>query len=195
MKIVGQKSLYEGWGNYLLVTVERADGSRVKREVEHHGDGAAVLAYDPVRRTALFVRQLRIPILLAAGAGETLEVAAGLIDDDEAPETCIRREAMEEMGLRVERLEPVATIQSMPGISTERLHLFLAPYGEGDRVGEGGGLAGEDEQITIVEMPLAELAALADRGELTDAKSLILLQTLRVKHPDLFGAPAAAASV
>lgn len=195
MKIVGQTSLYEGWGNYLLVTVERPDGSRVKREVEHHGDGAAVLAYDPARRTALLVRQLRIPILLAAGTGETLEVAAGLVDDDEAPETCIRREAMEEMGLKLGALDPIATILSMPGISTERIHLFLAPYGQQDRVGEGGGLGSEDEQITIVEMPLAELAARADKGELTDAKSLILLQTLRLKRPDLFDSGPLPASV
>jgi hypothetical protein len=73
-----------------------------------------------------------------------------------------------------------------PGVSTERMDLYLAAYDEGDRTGSGGGLAEEHENITTIEMPLAELAALADSGKLNDAKSLLLVQTLRLKRPDLF---------
>ena len=186
MKIGSIKALYEGWGRYLLVSVDKPEGGRIAREVEDHGDAAGVLPYDPERRTALLVRQLRVPMLLAAGIAETLEAAAGCIDDDEEPEVCVRREAMEELGLRLGAVERVVTMQTMPGISTERIHLFLAPYSPPDRVGTGGGLEAEDEAITVVEMPLAELAALADRGELTDAKTLILLQTLRLRRPELF---------
>jgi hypothetical protein len=74
----------------------------------------------------------------------------------------------------------------MPGISTELMHLYLAPYGPGDRTGAGGGVAGEHENITIVEMKLFDLAAMADRGELVDLKTLALVQTLRLRRPDLF---------
>lgn len=186
MKIVGTETLYEGWGRYLRVTVETAGGQTVRREVEHHGDAAGVLAYDPARRTALLVRQLRVPMLLG-GDGETLEVAAGLIDDDEGAEACIRREAVEELGLVLRDIEPVVVMQTMPGISTERIHLFLAACSSSDRTGEGGGLAEEQEEIEVVEMALAELAALADRGEVRDAKTMLLLQTLRLRRPDLFG--------
>jgi nudix-type nucleoside diphosphatase (YffH/AdpP family) len=188
MKIGPVETLYRGWGHYLRVTVEMPDGSHVQREVEHHGDAAGVLAYDPVRRTALLVRQLRAPMLLAGAEGHTLEIAAGLIEDGEMPEACIRREAMEELGLEVGALEHVVTMQTMPGISTERIHLFLAAFTEADRTGHGGGLATEQEDIAVVEMPLAELAAMADRGELNDAKTMLTLQTLRLRRPDLFAA-------
>ena len=74
----------------------------------------------------------------------------------------------------------------MPGISTERMHLFLAPYGQADRIGAGGGLKDEHEDISINEVDLDELAAMADDGRLTDMKTLLLAQTLRLRRPDLF---------
>ena len=74
----------------------------------------------------------------------------------------------------------------MPGISTEQMDLFLASYAENDRVTAGGGLAEENEQITVVEIPLKDLAAAADDGSLTDMKTLVLVQTLRLRRPQLF---------
>lgn len=176
---------YEGWARVLRVRVAVEDGSNVTREVEDHGDAAGVLAYDPERRVALLARQLRAPMLLAAGEPSVLEIVAGLLDDDD-PETCARREAEEEVGLRLGRLEKVVVMQAMPGISTERIHLFLAAYGPADRVGAGGGVAGESESIGVEEHALAALAAMADRGEIGDAKTMLLVQTLRLRRPDLF---------
>ena len=75
---------------------------------------------------------------------------------------------------------------SMPAASTERLTLFLAPYSARSRVGEGGGLDHELEKLTVVEMPLDKLAAKTDNGEITDMKLLVLVQTLRLRHPQLF---------
>ena len=75
----------------------------------------------------------------------------------------------------------------MPGISTERMHLFVAVYEAADRIGEGGGLAEEHEGTRPVEIALLELSARADAGTLADLKTLALLQTLRTRRPDLFG--------
>ena len=72
----------------------------------------------------------------------------------------------------------------MPGISTERMHLYLATYR--DRVREGRGGVDEDEDITAVEFGLNELARLADSGKLADIKTLVLVQTLRLRRPELF---------
>ena len=91
---------------------------------------------------------------------------------------------MEEAGLRMRSLERVATVWTMPGISTERMDLFLGEYSEADRVHAGGGI--EDESIQVLEMPLAEIAAMADAGTLNDMKTLLLLQTLRLRRPGLF---------
>ena len=94
---------------------------------------------------------------------------------------------MEEIGLRLSVLEPVAVVWGMPGISTERAHLFLAPYSQADRVGKGGGLEEEHEEIEACEMNVDDLAAAVDRGDLADLKLLLLVQTLRLRHPELFG--------
>jgi hypothetical protein len=74
----------------------------------------------------------------------------------------------------------------MPGISTETIHLFLAAYSATDRVAAGGGLEAENEEIDVVEMALAELAAMADAGRLGDLKTLALVQSLRLRRPELF---------
>lgn len=184
-KIERVETLYSGWGRYLKAEILMPDGSRMTREIEDHGDAAGVLAYDPERRTALLVRQLRAPMLHAEGMPETLEAIAGMLDEDD-PASCVRREAEEEAGLTLRHVEAVVVMHPMPGISTERIHLFLATYAAADRTGSGGGVADEDENITVVEMPLAELADMADRGLLPDGKTMLLLQTLRLKRPDLF---------
>ncbi len=66
------------------------------------------------------------------------------------------------------------------------MDLFLAPYAIGDRVGSGGGLAEEHEQIIVVEMSCVELAAMIDSGRLVDMKTLVLALSLRHRLPELF---------
>ena len=179
------------------LTVERVrlrlGGEGMDREVEHHGDAAAVLPYDPARRCALLVRLPRAPVLLTTGEAASLEACAGMVDEDD-PETAARREAREELGLILGALESVGRVWTSPGVATERVSLFLAPYAAADRSGAGGGGAGEHEAITVIERPLTELARAADRQEIADGKLLMLLQTLRLRRPELFGpaAPSAA---
>lgn len=176
---------YQRWIRVLVASLRTAAGATGERDVEDHGDAAMVLPYDAERRLATVIRQFRAPVRLAGGDGFLLEAAAGRLDGEE-PEACARREAMEEAGLRLGPLEPVARIFSLPAISTERVSLFLAPYAVGDRVAEGGGLAEEQEEIAVIEMPLGDLAQLADEGLLTDAKLMLLVQTLRLRRPELF---------
>jgi nudix-type nucleoside diphosphatase (YffH/AdpP family) len=184
-KIVKLREVHDGWAKFSVATVRLPDGRTMTREIEDHGEAVAMLPYDPQRRTAMLVRLFRAAPFYAAGVESMLEAPAGLLDEDD-PQACARREAMEEIGLRLSALEPVAVAWPMPGLSAERMHLFLAPYAESDRVGAGGGLEEEHEDIEVVELPLAELAKEADRGEVSDLKLLVLLQTLRLRHPDLF---------
>ena len=179
------KTAYQGWGRLLIATIVLPDGSRITREMEDHGAATCVLPYDPERRVALLVRQLRAPALHVAGEPDVLEAPAGLLVGE--ADQSARREVMEETGANLGALEPVVNGWSMPGISTERMQLYLAAYSAADRTGRGGGLPGEGEAITVVEMPLAELAELADSGGLSDLKTLLLLQTLRLRRPELFG--------
>jgi nudix-type nucleoside diphosphatase (YffH/AdpP family) len=183
--IVAKRVIHEGWGKLLELTIRTGHGSEFKREVGDHGSAAAVLPYDAERRAALLVRQFRAPAFYEAGETEVLEALAGMLDGGD-PADCARREAMEEVGLRLDRLEPVASVWSSPGVSTERLHLFLAPYSGESRTGPGGGLAEEHEDITVVEVGLSELAAQSDEGGIVDMKTLALVQALRLRRPELF---------
>ncbi len=184
-RVVERKIAYSGWMTLSVVSIRMDDGRVMRREIVEHGRAVCVLPYDASRRTALLVRQLRSPVYLAAGEDELLEAIAGLLENGDSADA-IRREALEEAGLRLGDLEPVAVAWPSPGILTERVELFLASYRMKDRIGAGGGLAEEHEMIEVVELPLDALAALADRGGLTDMKTLALLQTLRVRRPDLF---------
>ncbi|MFE1599409.1 NUDIX domain-containing protein [Methylobacterium sp. ID0610] len=184
-KILDVHFVHEGWSRFGIAKVRLADGAEVTREIEDHGNSVGVLPYDPDRRVAVLVRELRVPALYTAGSQMQLEAPAGIVDDG-TPEENARREVLEEVGLRLHELEPVGTTYSCAGISTERIHLFLAAYGNGDRVGRGGGAPGEHENIKVVEMSLHELGGLVDRGELTDLKTLALALALRSRHPDLF---------
>ena len=175
-----------GWLKLRVATLAGDDGVTFTREIEDHGPAVAVLPYDPERRVALLVMLPRAPVLLMGGSSDALEAPAGLRENDEDPGDCARREALEEAGVTLRDLEEAGHTWSMSGVSTERMHLFLAPYAAEDRTGEGGGLAGEHENITVVEMPLAELRARADRNALDDMKTLCLVQTLRLRRPDLF---------
>jgi nudix-type nucleoside diphosphatase (YffH/AdpP family) len=184
-RIAHRETVYDGWGRMLKLQIRLRDGSTLTREVEDHGQATGVLAYDPERRVALLVRQLRAAVLMTTGEPEVLEAIAGLLDEDD-PEAGARREADEEAGLRLGPLERVVCAHSMPGISSERIHLFLASYTAADRTGQGGGLTTEGENITVAEVPLAELARMADEGRLPDMKTMLLVQTLRLRRPDLF---------
>jgi nudix-type nucleoside diphosphatase (YffH/AdpP family) len=188
--IVKLDAIHDGWARFAIAQIRLESGAVIRREIEDHGRAVAVLPYDPDRRCAMLIRQFRPPALLAAGKAEIMEAIAGILDSDD-PAECARREAHEEAGLRLAALEPVGRVWTMPGVSTERLDLFLAAYGAADRVGAGGGLASEHEAITLVELPLAELAAMADDGGLEDVKALVLAQTLRLRRPELFKAPRA----
>jgi nudix-type nucleoside diphosphatase (YffH/AdpP family) len=185
-KILDVRVVHEGWSKFMVADVRLADGTKVSRQIEDHGAAIVILPYDPVRRTVMLVRLLRPAALYAAGVRELIEAVAGIIDAGETPEITARREAMEEAGLKLGELEALAQVWASPGISTERMSLFLAPYGAADRVANGGGLEVEHEGITVLEMPAAQAWAMLKRGEIADMKTLALLYALKLRHPDMF---------
>lgn len=176
---------HKRWAQMSIAKFHLPDGTIALRDVEDHGDAVAVLPYDPDRCVALLIRQFRAPPFVVAGDGMMIELPAGRQDEDD-PLACARRELMEEVGLRIDTLIHIASVWTMPGLSTERAHLYLAPYSVSDRVAEGGGLAEEQEHIEVLEMQLLKLAEMADLGTLTELKTLVLLQTLRLRMPHLF---------
>ena len=135
---------------------------------------AVILAVDDEDHVIL-VEQFRVPV-----GAVCLELPAGLVGDEqqgEAVETAAARELEEETGYRPARIVNLGRFHASPGMSSEGFTLLRA---EGlERVGEGGGVAGEE--IVVRRVKLAEVAAfVAERraaGLHMDAKLLLLLGT------------------
>ncbi|MGZ3346321.1 MAG: NUDIX domain-containing protein [Caulobacteraceae bacterium] len=187
MRLLERKLVYSGWGRFLLIEVELGDGRLAQRQIEDHGEAAAVLPFDPERKVALLCRQPRVGPLYSGFEPHLVEAAAGMIDhEDEDPAAAVVREALEELGVRLRAVEPVVAAWSMPAVSSERIHLFLAPYSAADRVSMGGGVADEGEEIEVLERPLKALLDEADAGAVTDMMTLALIWALARRRPELF---------
>lgn len=156
---------------------QRADGrwQELQRETADHGDGAAILLFDPRRRTVVLLRQFRYACFVNGHDDLLVEVPAGLLDDA-SPEDCIRAEAEQEVGFRVRQPRKVFDAFMSPGSLTERLHGFVAEYDADDRIADGGGLEHEGEDIEVLEFPIDEALAMVADGRIRDAKTIMLLQ-------------------
>lgn len=185
VRITGTELLCHNWGRLSRVSLDyrRRDGewTAQKREVYDRGDGAVILPYDPERGTVLLVRQFRLPAYLNGGRQALIEACAGLLDED-APADCIRRETEEELGYRLDDVAHLFTLYMSPGSVTEQLAFFAARYRPADRLNDGGGAAGEGEDIEVIEMTLDAALAAVGRGEIVDGKTVILLQHARLSR-------------
>jgi GDP-mannose pyrophosphatase NudK len=182
-RVIGETLLSRGRFDLTRTEIEviEEDGSRrtLVHDVYRHGKAAAVLLYDPKRGVVTLVKQFRAGAYLSDGALATIEACAGMLDGD-APEICAVREALEETGIVIR--EPVHAFDAYmsPGGMTEKIACFVAPYGEADRAGKGGGVD-DDEHIEVLEIPFAEAFAMIERGAIADAKTIALLYYARAK--------------
>ena len=69
-EILSLRTIHDGWTRFSLARVRLADGTEAEREIEDHGNSVGVLPYDPERRVATLVRELRVPALYAEITGE-----------------------------------------------------------------------------------------------------------------------------
>ncbi|CAN7164016.1 GDP-mannose pyrophosphatase [Phenylobacterium sp. LjRoot164] len=155
----------------------RADGSwqTQSRETYDRGNGAALLPYNLAARTVVLTRQFRYPAYVNGHDDLLIEAAAGLLDDA-SPEERIRAEVEEETGYRLGEIRKIFECFMSPGSVTEKLHFFVAEYDAAMRVGDGGGLESEGEEIGVLELPFDQAMAMIESGEIADAKTIMLLQ-------------------
>jgi nudix-type nucleoside diphosphatase (YffH/AdpP family) len=161
----------------------RSDGrwQRQVRESYDIGDGAAVLPVDPARGSVILIRQFRWPAYEAGSRRLCIEAPAGKLDGDD-PETCVRREALEESGITLGAVRRVFHCFASPGAVKERLSLFLGDYDAAAPRASGGGHEQEGEDIAVLELPLDEAYAMAMDGRIDDAKTILLIQAAALKR-------------
>ncbi|HSO30571.1 MAG TPA: NUDIX hydrolase [Candidatus Sulfomarinibacteraceae bacterium] len=177
--VVGTRTVYRGY--YLDVRVDEVltpAGRRATRDIVSHPGAVAIIALDGAERI-LMVRQFRL------AAGRTLlEIPAGTLDRAadgslEDPDLAARRELEEETGFRAGHWEHLGAFWTAPGFATELMHLYLArdlAPAHGERLGPD-----LDEHLELEHVPWRDAIAMAERGEIADAKSLVgILRVARI---------------
>lgn len=149
------------------------------RETYRRDDGATVLLYNRARRTVVLTRQFRLPVHMHGEPGYLVETVAGVLEGAD-PIVRIKEEIKEETGYDVDEVRPVGRAYMSPAAVVELVHLFVAEYEPGRKVGPGGGLHEEGEDIEVLELPFEEAYAMLARGEIVDGKTIILLQHARL---------------
>jgi nudix-type nucleoside diphosphatase (YffH/AdpP family) len=191
--IYGKRRVFDGFFKIdeAELSYERFDGEMsltVKRLCFQRADSVGAILFDAERRKLLLVKQFRYPTY-ENGPGWIMEIVAGILEPGETPEAAVRRETLEETGSEIALLEPIATFYVSPGGSSERILLYYAEVLNAGKVGVGGGVARENEDLKTVEYSPEELDHALASGEIQDAKTIIGIQwwQMRFKHPERAG--------
>jgi len=161
-RLLSSRTVFEGRAVKLTIgTVEKSKGETVIREIVEHRDCIAAVVADN-SGNVIMVRQFRVPT-----GKDLLEIPAGVMEDGESPDECVRRELQEEIGYLPRELVRLGGFYAAPGYCTEFIHLFLAT----DLV-ESSMVAEDTDEIEVVRVPATKIAAMIDNGEICDAKSV-----------------------
>jgi len=177
VKVHSTERVFDGFFKIDEATVsyERFDGQmspQLSRLVFERGDSVSAFVYNTESRKVVLVNQFKYPVY-TKGSGWITETVAGMIDGDETPEEALRREIVEEIGYVVSNVEHISTFYVSPGGSSERILLYYAEVVSSDKVGPGGGVRSENEDIEVVEIDVDELNRRLAAGEIEDAKTII----------------------
>jgi GDP-mannose pyrophosphatase NudK len=182
-RIIKKEILSDNWYILRKITYEyqHKNGKwlTLTREAYDRGNGATILLYNKQNNTVILTRQFRLPTFINGNeSGMLIEACAGLLDQDN-PEDCVRRETEEETGYKVTDVKKIYEAYMSPGSVTEILYFFVGEYSKDMKEGEGGGVD-EDEDIDVLELKFSEAWTMMERGEIKDAKTIMLLQYAKI---------------
>lgn len=158
-------------------------GPVITRELFVRPPAVGVLIYDPQTDEVLLIEQFRVGALDDTHPWQ-IEIVAGLIEPGELPEDVVRREAQEEAGVTLDRVERVMEFLPSPGGSDERFALYVA---SADLSQAGGvhGLPEEGEDIRVNVMSVNQALSAVERGRINNAPCILALQWLVLNKPRL----------
>jgi len=158
----------------------------LEREVLRSGQAVVVLLFDPRTRQLILIEQFRLGAYLnRLPSFWILECVAGMVDTGETTEAAARREAKEETGCTVGRLERVGAYLSSPGISDELVTIYVGEV-DSDRAGGVHGEVAEHEDIRTVRMGVEDALAAADQGGVVNVMTQVALLWF-ARHGDALG--------
>ncbi|WP_038342631.1 NUDIX domain-containing protein [Acinetobacter sp. A47] len=149
----------------------------IQRELVHRPEAAGVLLYSDRQQRFALIEQFRVGAIHDPVSPWQLEVIAGVLDGDESPESCIRRESLEESGCEITELQHLFSFYPSAGACSEFFHLYVAEV----NLPEDGGIFGmpdEGENIQLHLFDYSQLEALFHNGRLRNAPVIMALQWL-----------------
>lgn len=186
IKIVSTETISDHWFTINKVSYDYkndlGESETIYREVYGKGNAATILLYNPLKKTIILTKQFRLPTYMNGNpSGMLIETCAGFLDKD-SPEDCAKREAEEETGYRVTKIQKIFESYMSPGALTELLHFFIAEYDNQMKVSDGGGLDEEQEHIEVLELEFNTAYNMIYSGEIKDSKTIMLLQYAKIHH-------------
>lgn len=186
VRITKTEILSDNWYTLNKVTYEyqkkNGEWENHSREAYDRGNGATILLYNKEAKTVILTRQFRLPTYVNGNeSGMLIEACAGLLDKDNA-EDCIKKETEEETGYKISKVRKIFELYMSPGSVTEILYFFVAEYDKGMKVGEGRGLADEQENIEVLELAFDKAYNMIQTGEIKDGKTIMLLQYAKIHN-------------
>lgn len=183
VSIESRENLFRGFIQVEKVTIKHRlfnksnYSSSIHRELIHRPEAAGVLLYDNQQRRFALIEQFRIGALNDTVSPWQLEVIAGVLDGDETPETCIRRESLEEAGCEVHDLQHLFTFYPSAGACSEIFHLYVANV-ELPTSGGVFGMPDEGEDIQLHLFDYSDAPLLLKNGRLRNAPVIMALKWL-----------------
>ena len=138
------------------------NGKTSTREWINHPGAVCIIPILPNGKIAL-IRQYRYPV-----QSEMIELPAGKLDKGEKPEKCAKRELIEEIGYRSNKLTFLSHIHPAIGFANEKMWIFLA-----EDLEKTESKLDEDEFIELIPTNLENALEMIWSGKITDVKTII----------------------
>lgn len=151
------------------------------REFVQRQDAAAVILYDPIQNKVVMVEQFRVGVIKREESPWMLEIVAGLIEEGEAIEASIRREAREEANCEIKKLIKIREFYNTPGGFSEKTTVFC---GIVDVSGVDGihGVENEGEEILVHVLSPEWLFEAINKNQIaTSSSTMIAIQWLQLE--------------
>lgn len=184
LSIEKTEKLYQGFLHIDRVSLrhrmfERPDYSPLfTRELVHRKPAAGVLLYNDQQQKFALIEQFRVGAIHDTHSPWQLEIIAGVLDGDETPESCIRRESLEESGCVLDTVEHLFSFYPSVGACDEIFHLYSASI----LLPEQGGVFGQPDENENIKLHIIEYRHLNDllqHQRLANAPVIMALQWLK----------------
>ncbi|MGN0016735.1 MAG: NUDIX domain-containing protein [Candidatus Avelusimicrobium sp.] len=161
---ISSKLLFKGVLNVRLDEVKLLNGNKSTRIYFEHRGASGIL---PVEDGQVYlVQQYRYPIRQS-----TWEIPAGKREKGQSFLACARAELKQETGLTAKSLKEVLVFHPCNAFSDEEQHLYVATG-----LKRGKDCPDEDEFLNVQKFPLEKAYKMVEKGEITDAKTILMLQ-------------------